>query len=194
MIRSQQTQLQQLQAQQQSHHHSSLAVDDSTPNSELSFSLPTTTPLPIPHQRPISHSRSISRPSRPPSQAVSPALHPRRQNSYDGREEFPSLVSVSTSPHDSHHLRRGSREESAFYQAETSNLTRENQMLRQRIRELERQVAEMKERSDTSGSRSSSTAPHRGSLSGLVRESIPVQSSNLATSVEQSQGGTGETN
>jgi hypothetical protein len=30
----------------------------------------------------------------------------------------------------------GSRDESAFYQAETQNLTRENQMLKQRIREL----------------------------------------------------------
>ena len=30
----------------------------------------------------------------------------------------------------------GSRDETAYYQAETQNLTRENQMLRQRIREL----------------------------------------------------------
>lgn len=34
------------------------------------------------------------------------------------------------------------RDESAFYQAETQMLTRENQMLRMRIRELERQVNE----------------------------------------------------
>lgn len=33
-------------------------------------------------------------------------------------------------------IRRGSRDESAFYQAETAMLTRENQMLRMRIREL----------------------------------------------------------
>lgn len=35
------------------------------------------------------------------------------------------------------------RDESAFYQAETQNLTRENQMLKLRIRELERQLSGM---------------------------------------------------
>lgn len=34
----------------------------------------------------------------------------------------------------------GGRDESAFYQAETQMLTRENQMLRHRIRDLERQL------------------------------------------------------
>lgn len=36
--------------------------------------------------------------------------------------------------------RRSSRDESSFYQAEAAMLTRENQMLRMRIRELERQL------------------------------------------------------
>lgn len=36
----------------------------------------------------------------------------------------------------------GARDESAFYQAETQMLTRENQMLKQRIRELERQLSD----------------------------------------------------
>jgi len=46
------------------------------------------------------------------------------------------------SPHES--VRRNSfRDESVFYLAETANLTRENQMLRMRIRELEKQIAEM---------------------------------------------------
>jgi len=35
------------------------------------------------------------------------------------------------------------RDESTFYQAETSTLTRENQMLKLRIRELERQINEL---------------------------------------------------
>jgi len=35
------------------------------------------------------------------------------------------------------------RDESAFYQAETQMMIRENQMLRMRIRELERQVSEL---------------------------------------------------
>ncbi|EGE02854.1 hypothetical protein TEQG_01892 [Trichophyton equinum CBS 127.97] len=39
--------------------------------------------------------------------------------------------------------RRGSRDESSYYQAETAALSRENQMLKVRIRELERQVAEL---------------------------------------------------
>lgn len=34
------------------------------------------------------------------------------------------------------------RDESAFYQAETQSMTRENQMLKSRIRELERQLHE----------------------------------------------------
>lgn len=37
----------------------------------------------------------------------------------------------------------GGRDESAFYQAETQMLTRENQMLRHRIRDLERQLSEL---------------------------------------------------
>ncbi|TWU76519.1 hypothetical protein ED733_007593 [Metarhizium rileyi] len=37
----------------------------------------------------------------------------------------------------------GGRDESAFYQAETQMLTRENQMLRHRIRDLEKQLAEI---------------------------------------------------
>lgn len=39
--------------------------------------------------------------------------------------------------------RRSSRDESAFYQAEAAMLTRENQMLQMRIRELERQLNEL---------------------------------------------------
>lgn len=191
MIRSQQAQLQQLQAQQHSHHPPTTAVDDLTPSSEQSFSLPATAPQP--QQPPVPHSSSISRhlPSRPSSQATSPALHPRRQYSYDGREDFPTLVSVPNSPPDAS-MRRGSREESAFYQAETSNLTRENQMLRLRIRELERQVSEMKERSNTTASQSP-RARHRGSLSATARESIPAQPSNLATTSLRGEGGTGLT-
>lgn len=39
--------------------------------------------------------------------------------------------------------RNSFRDETAYYQAETSNLTRENQMLRMRIRELERQISDL---------------------------------------------------
>ncbi|KAG5983754.1 hypothetical protein E4U55_007219 [Claviceps digitariae] len=43
----------------------------------------------------------------------------------------------------------GGRDESAFYQAETQMLTRENQMLRHRIRDLEKQLAEISPNSGT---------------------------------------------
>ncbi|KAG6019570.1 hypothetical protein E4U41_003170 [Claviceps citrina] len=43
----------------------------------------------------------------------------------------------------------GGRDESAFYQAETQMLTRENQMLRHRIRDLEKQLAEAAPNSGT---------------------------------------------
>jgi hypothetical protein len=39
--------------------------------------------------------------------------------------------------------RNSLRDETAYYQAETANLTRENQMLRMRIRELERQINDL---------------------------------------------------
>lgn len=137
MIRAQQQQLQQLQAQQAGNQagsalgqHSS-ALDDSTPTSERSFSLQTPFPaLPTPTaqtSRPI-HRRDSR------SQTTSPALRPLLSassgsviDSSSPAEAFPLL---------SGDVRRGSRDESAFYQAETQNLTRENQMLRHRIREL----------------------------------------------------------
>jgi hypothetical protein len=57
--------------------------------------------------------------------------------------------------------RNSFRDESVFYQAETANLTRENQLLRSRIRELEKQISEL------------SAAP----------ANIPPTPSNLATSL-----------
>ncbi|KAH8725571.1 hypothetical protein GQ44DRAFT_739419 [Phaeosphaeriaceae sp. PMI808] len=142
-----QVQITTLQANQQQQHSSS-AVDDSTPTSERSMSLPHSShishaaisPLPITNQ-PRSHSPfglgSISRQSsfadrsRGGSHSGSPALRP---------------ISGSGGVHDYNDMLPGSaigRDESAFYQAETSNLTRENQMLKLRIRELERQLSDM---------------------------------------------------
>ncbi|KAA8650768.1 uncharacterized protein ATNIH1004_003457 [Aspergillus tanneri] len=128
MIRNQQVQLQQLQQQQQPH---STAIDDSTP------SLPPVPPLPAASIRTstqIPSTLSSRRPSRPSSQAASPSLRPL-VDSPRGTEGFEGVSSTSESP-----ARRGSRDESTFYHAEAMMLTRENQMLRQRIRELERQI------------------------------------------------------
>ncbi|KAJ4353492.1 uncharacterized protein N0V89_005222 [Didymosphaeria variabile] len=136
MIRQQQSQIQQLQSQ--GPHNSTSAVDDSTPTSERSMSIPhipvnipstSQTTLPNPSARSpyntMSRQSSFAERSRNSSQAVSPALRPTSSHGFAPHEstEFLPPSSVST------------RDESAFYQAETQNLTRENQMLKQRIRE-----------------------------------------------------------
>ncbi|KAH0146773.1 hypothetical protein KCU86_g22739, partial [Aureobasidium melanogenum] len=84
-------------------------------------------PLP---QRPVSLSRhssqAVSVTSAPRSSSRSPALRPVASPYDPQREDW---------------LLGANRDESAFYQAETQMLTRENQMLKARIRELERQLA-----------------------------------------------------
>lgn len=62
------------------------------------------------------------------SRGTSPALRPQSSSLGPLTEDF---------------LLGGTRDECAFYQAETQMLTRENQMLKLRIRELERQVSDM---------------------------------------------------
>ena len=132
MIRQQQAQIQAIQA---SHPYtpstSTAAVDDHTPTSERSFSFPTAPPtLPIsvinPRPRSPAPRRSLSRRSSHRSQASSytgsPSLRPNSAGLHGGDEW---LLSGSAG-----------RDESAYYQAETQMLTRENQMLKQRIREL----------------------------------------------------------
>lgn len=126
MIRSQQAQLHQLQQQQPQSTTGTAVIDDTTPASERSTSSFPSIPQPTPSSNRLSIS-SLS--NRAPSQSASPNLRPRdASRGPEGAETFPSLRD-STS-------RRGSRDESAFYQAEAAMLGRENQMLRQRIREL----------------------------------------------------------
>ena len=132
MIRQQQAQIVSLQANQP--HSSQSAVDDSTPTSERSLSLPhhppqqTVSPLPSgivqPRSRsPFAMSRQSSRASRTSSHAGSPALRPISAGPHESHEWLPASATAT-------------RDESAFYQAETQMLTRENQMLKLRIREL----------------------------------------------------------
>ncbi len=131
MIRQQQAQLQQMQQQA---GHSTAAVDDSTPTSERSFSfpnVPSTHSTSIANQRPRSPvPRSSfdlsSRLSRTSSRTGSPALRPLSAGLQAHGDEW-QLSGGGNS---------GARDESTFYQAETQMLTRENQMLRNRIREL----------------------------------------------------------
>ncbi|KAF2639645.1 hypothetical protein P280DRAFT_401973 [Massarina eburnea CBS 473.64] len=154
MIRHQQAQIQTLQVA--SPQPSSSAVDDSTPTSERSMSIPFMPPNP--------HSAISPLPSAPttaPHRSNSPfTLNPRpnmsRQSSMADRSRgsshagSPALLPTSShggplGPHESHEFLPPSlqtRDESAFYQAETQMLTRENQMLKLRIRELERQLSD----------------------------------------------------
>jgi hypothetical protein len=136
MIRTQQQQLQQLQAAS-GQTNAPPVIDESTPTSERSLSFSTINPLqPItavsagPRSPSIQHHTvprrsmdigraSITARSRTPSRTASPRM---RSSSISGEAgEGWSL---------------GGRDEAAFYQAETQMVTRENQMLRQRIREL----------------------------------------------------------
>ncbi|KAI2609432.1 uncharacterized protein GGS25DRAFT_520225 [Hypoxylon fragiforme] len=174
MIRQQQLQLQQLQAAQ-GHSHTSVAAEDATPTSERSSSaiLPTPITQPIfpalsssvPRSPVLSHPRSsfdiardaLHRRSRTPSRgAPSPRM---RSTSISGENGEPHLSGV--------------RDEIAYYQAETQSLSRENQMLHHRIRELERQLGEV----------------HANA--SLTRE--PAHHSHLtqSTSVSEEEGATG---
>ena len=144
MIRQQQAQLQQMQQMQQSAGFtpstSTAAVDDSTPTSERSFSfppVPPTLPVSVINPRPRSPvprasldlSRQSSRRSRASSRTGSPSIRPESVGFQAHGDEW--LLSGPS---------QSIRDESAFFQAETQTLTRENQMLRLRIRELGMQL------------------------------------------------------
>ncbi|KAI0011020.1 hypothetical protein F4779DRAFT_263962 [Xylariaceae sp. FL0662B] len=168
MIRQQQIQLQQLQASQ-GQSQTSVAAEDTTPTSERSISMPTPPPAPstsTPRSPIASHPRSsfdmardaLHRRSRTPSRG---ATSPRMRS-----------ASISTLEMGAPHL-IGVRDESAYYQAETQSLIRENQMLRHRIRELERQLSDA----------------HANAGSSVTRE--PVLHSHLTHSTSISEEGAG---
>ncbi|KAL8907606.1 MAG: hypothetical protein Q9171_005797 [Xanthocarpia ochracea] len=144
MIRQQQLQLQQM--QQHANYTpatSTAAVDNSTPTSERSlsfFPVPQgSAPMSISNPRPRSPiargsyelSSQSSRQSRTPSRTGSPALRPSSAGLQAQGEDW--MLSGGG---------QGSRDDVAYYQAETQMLTRENQMLKIRIRDLERQLNE----------------------------------------------------
>ncbi|KAJ5281789.1 hypothetical protein N7478_007161 [Penicillium angulare] len=177
LIRSQQAQLHQY---QQSHPGTSTAiVDEPSSASERSpsFSLPM--PPPIAPSRLSISSVSNRRSSRPSSQATSPSLPPQdslRSMGVDGTEAFPTLRDTS---------RRGSRDESSYYQAEASMLSRENQMLRQRVRELERQIGDLTT-SRVSASPGTTPAPTTGEASGPGQEGAETETVDPPTAEERS--------
>ena len=135
MIREQQLQLDAIRAEGRRSSHpntTAAAIDDLTPASERSMAFPSIHPAIPAGQAPP---RRLSRP--PSSANRSPALRPIHHESSLG-----SSIDYPPSPLET--ARRNSiRDESTFYQAETAALTRENQLLRQRIRELEKQIGDM---------------------------------------------------
>lgn len=137
MIRAQQHQLQRLTAAS-GQSQTPIAVDDSTPTSEHSMSFSTD-----------NNSQSTVAGTSTTPRSPSTILHPRPRSSFDlartdiarrsrtpSRTASPRLRSTSISGEGGEIWGLGGRDESAFYQAETQMLTRENQMLRMRIREL----------------------------------------------------------
>lgn len=136
MIRQQQLELQRLQANHPQSQNS--AIDDSSAISEKSghgTPQPSTSQVSIPTV-PASGSFSRSPGTQRPRNSFDIAradLH--RRSRTPSRGASPRLRSTSISAESGDWV-LGGRDESAFYQAETQMLVRENQMLRHRVREL----------------------------------------------------------
>ena len=131
MIREQQAQLQQLQAAQGLNNNSQSAIDDSSsvtgPAGMAASQVPRSPSYPRHPRSSFDLARAdLQRRSRTPSRNASPLLGSTLAFAEGG--DPPQLAA---------------RDESALYQAETQMLVRENQMLRHRIRELERQLSEL---------------------------------------------------
>lgn len=177
-IRQQQAQILQLQSQSAS----AIAGDESpgvaTPGAGAP-PVPTTSnpPSAIPN---VPSSGSMPRSPRIPRSSFDIARNDLRHRSRTpSRGASPRLRSTSISQDSGEHLALGGRDESAFYQAETQMLTRENQMLRHRIRDLERQLAEA-----APGGSTSSLTREPTHHSGLTRsESISEETRPSAASI-----------
>jgi hypothetical protein len=132
MIRQQQLELQRLQAANPN-NQSTAAVEDSSAVSDRAGQ-PITSSQPLPTPPVGSYSRSPGfQHARASLDMARADLH--RRSRTPSRGASPRLRSTSISA-DSGDWPLGGRDESAFYQAETQMLTRENQMLRHRIRDL----------------------------------------------------------
>lgn len=134
MIRQQQLELQRLQA----NHPQNAQAEGSSAVSERSghgTPIPQGSQASLPGITPVgSYSRSPSFPYHRGSMELARGELQRRSRT-PSRGASPRVRSTSISA-ESGDWALGGRDESAFYQAETQMLTRENQMLRHRIREL----------------------------------------------------------
>lgn len=132
MIRQQQLELQRLQAANPNNQSSSAVEDSSAISDRHGQPIPHGQPLPTPPVGSYSRSPGFHHP-RASLDMARADLH--RRSRTPSRGASPRLRSTSISA-DSGDWMLGGRDESAFYQAETQMLTRENQMLRHRIRDL----------------------------------------------------------
>ncbi|KAI6785122.1 uncharacterized protein J7T54_006764 [Emericellopsis cladophorae] len=143
---------------------------------------------PIPQQ---GSQQSLQHAAPPSSYSRSPSFRHNRMSGGDltradlhrrsrtpSRGASPRLRSTSISQ-ESGDWALGGRDESAFYQAETQMLTRENQMLRHRIRELEKQLSEV------SGGGAASNAPS-------MQSSLMRSTSNVAEADASEEGNKGD--
>ncbi|KAK3991416.1 hypothetical protein QBC44DRAFT_237310 [Cladorrhinum sp. PSN332] len=99
----------------------------------------------------------------------------RRRSRTPSRGASPRLRSTSISGDSGEQWLLGSRDENAFYQAETQALTRENQMLKKRIKELERKLTESN--GDNAAIAHEPPVPSHLTYSTSVSEEDPVPAS-----------------
>ncbi|KAI9760402.1 MAG: hypothetical protein M4579_001698 [Chaenotheca gracillima] len=162
----QQEQLRQLQQQgagQGAADPTSAAIDDSTPTSErsLSFATVNQTPASVTNPRP----RSPAPQGRRGSYGLSRQSSSRSRTHSRGTPP-PGSFGAAGDGSDVHWSNfASSRDESVFHQAEAQMLTRENQMLKQRIRELERHLNESTSPSLTAASPGGGPHMHASPLS-----------------------------
>ncbi|CAK4033481.1 Hypothetical predicted protein [Lecanosticta acicola] len=163
MIRLQQDQLAAIQRQQNNAQDSSPTTTEQSRFPTPPSTLPTTAGTAITEQS-SPRSASVSHPqhthfNRPHSLSRQSSARLSTQGT-NSRGNSPALrpQSGSLGPLTEDFLLGGTRDDSAFYQAETQMLTRENQMLKLRIRDLERQISEM------GGASSSGPLPHNSPL------------------------------
>ena len=134
-IRIQQAQLHALQAASGQNPTSAAIDDTTTPTSERSRS---SSYVQLPHMAQVTRSPTLSaRSSQAPVRSSFDLTRPELNRSRTpSRTASPRVRATSIAGEAAETWNLPPRDESAFYQAETQMLTRENQMLRIRIREL----------------------------------------------------------
>jgi len=179
------TQIRQLQEQvqrQQQQNPSAIAGDEA---SDRSVPVPNTTASPQPIY-PSSGSLPRS-PVFPRSSFDMARADLRHRSRTPSRNASPRLRSTSISADSGEAWALAGRDESAFYQAESQMLVRENQMLRHRIREMERQLAEL-QGNNTSLSHEPSHSSHLNHSVSASEEDAAKRTSAAASQESAAKG------